>query len=107
MANARNRTSLPRDGDCVRIPDGRVGRVRGREGVLVKVRVRRRSSDTHQFLMYSPATLEPVPCPKGWMSPEGYQRYLRVTLRKMRARIASGKRKQLRRGSRSRHSVHA
>jgi len=101
MANARNRTSLPRDGDCVRIPDGRIGRVRGRKGALVKVRVRRRSSNSHQFLMCSADTLEPVSCPKGWMSPEGYQRYLRVTLRKMRARVTSGKQKRHpRRGSR-------
>ena len=107
MANARNPASLPRDGDCVRVPDGRIGRVRGREGALIKVRVRRRSSNAHQFLMFSPDTLEPVPCPKGWMNPEGYKRYLRVTLRKKRARIASGKQKQHpRHGSRSRHSVH-
>jgi hypothetical protein len=107
MANARNPASLPRNGDCVRVPDGRIGRVRGREGALVKVRVRRRSSNSHQFMMCNPDTLEPVSCPKGWMSPEGYQRYLRVTLRKMRARSASDKKKKrLRRGSRSRRSVH-
>lgn len=101
MANARNRSSLPRDGDCVRVPDGRIGRVRGQEGTLIKVRVRRRSSNTHQFLLCRPDTVEPVPCPKGWMSPEGYQRYLRVTLRKLHARIASSKQKQhARRGSR-------
>jgi len=51
--------------------------------------------------MCSADTLEPVSCPKGWMSPEGYQRYLRVTLRKMRARVTSGKQKRHpRRGSR-------
>jgi hypothetical protein len=29
---------------------------------------------------------EPVECPKGWMSPEGYNRYLKTTLAKLRAR---------------------
>lgn len=86
MARHRNRTHLPANGECVRLPDGRIGRVRGRRGELVKVRVRRRSSNTHQFLMCEAGTLERVSCPKGWMSPAGYQRYLTVTLRKMRER---------------------
>jgi len=30
--------------------------------------------------------LRRVDCPKGWMSPAGYLRYLRVTLAKMRQR---------------------
>ena len=39
------------------------------------------------------AQLEPVECPRGWMSPDGYRRYLRVTLAKMREREAAhGKR---------------
>ena len=74
-------------GDCVRIPDGRVGRVRGREHGLVRVRVRRTTSETHQFLTVAPTRLERVECPEGWMSPDGYRRYLRATLAKMRARL--------------------
>ncbi len=82
--------SWPRNGECVRLVDGRVGRVRGRRGSLVKVRVRRRTSSTHQFVMCRTETLERVPCPKGWMSPEGYRRYLSITLRKMRERQLRG-----------------
>jgi hypothetical protein len=56
------------------------------------VRVRRATSATHQFLMFAVRDLKRVECPKGWMSPEGYVRYLKATLAKMRQRQAhSGK----------------
>jgi hypothetical protein len=74
-----------RVGDCVRIPDGRVREVSGRE---YRVRVRRLSGTTHQFLMFAGKDLERVGCPKGWMSPDGYARYLAATLAKMRQRQA-------------------
>ena len=77
-----------RVGDCVRIPDGRIGRVREVSGGKYRVRVRRATSATHQFLMFASGDLERVDCPKGWMSPEGYVRYLKVTLAKMRQRQA-------------------
>jgi hypothetical protein len=81
-----------RVGDCVRIPDGRVGRIREVSGQKYRVRVRRTSSATHQFLKLAAGDLKRVGCPKGWMSPEGYHRYLEVTLAKMRQRQArSGK----------------
>ena len=81
-----------RVGDCVRIPDGRSGRVRDVAGRKYRVRVRRATSATHQFLMFAAGDLKRVDCPKGWMSPEGYARYLKVTLAKMRQRQArSGK----------------
>jgi hypothetical protein len=57
-------------GDWVRIPDGRIGRVREVTGPHCKVRVRRPTSETHQFLMFIADDLEGVVCPKGWMSPE-------------------------------------
>jgi len=76
-------------GDCVRIPDGRTGRVREVEGRRYKVRVRRKTSQTHQFLTFAAEDLERVDCPKGWMSPEGYVRYLDATLAKMRQRGAA------------------
>ena len=76
-----------RNGDCVRIPDGRIARVRERSGGKYKVRVRRATSETHQFLWFSPDELEPVACPTGWMSPAGYNRYLKTTLVKMRQRM--------------------
>lgn len=79
------------EGDCVRLPDGRIGRVRGVSEGRYRVRVRRRSSATHQFLMFVAGDLQRVDCPKGWMSPEGYLRYLNVTLAKMRQRNAARK----------------
>jgi hypothetical protein len=78
-----------RVGDCVRIPDGRLGRVREVTGGKVRVRVRRTTSATHQFLVFAAKDLKRAECPKGWMSPEGYARYLRVTLAKMRKRRAA------------------
>lgn len=73
-------------GDCVKVPDGRIGRVRARAGSKLRIRVRRRTSDTHQFLLLAPRELRRVECPSGWMSPAGYRRYLRKTLAKMRER---------------------
>ncbi len=73
-------------GDCVEIPDGRVARVRDHKGDTFRVRVRRKTSNTHQFLQFPQGDLKPVPCPKGWMSPEGYNRYLKATLEKMKER---------------------
>ena len=86
------------EGDCVRLPDGRIGRVRGVSGGRYRVRVRRTTSDTHQFLLFAARELKRVDCPKGWMSPEGDKRYLTVTLAKMRQRNAA--RKQSPRSSR-------
>jgi hypothetical protein len=77
-----------RVGDCVRIPDGRIGRVREVSGGRYRVRVRRTTSVTHQFLMFVAGDLKRVDCPNGWMSPEGYVRYLKTTLAKMRQRQA-------------------
>ena len=74
-------------GDCVRVPDGRVGRVRAVERGVYRVRVRRLTSKTHQFLLLPAAHLTRVACPKGWMSPDGYRRYLKPTLAKLRARL--------------------
>ncbi len=75
-------------GDCVQLPDGRIGRVRDRVDDGYRVRVRRATSKTHQFLVLNQRDLRQVDCPPGWMSPEGYNRYLRVTLEKMRQRQA-------------------
>lgn len=88
MGKANGIPSSVRIGDCVRIPDGRVGRVRtaGRAGC--RVRVRRKTSQTHQILTFAAMDLQRMDCPKGWMSPSGYLRYLRVTLAKMKQRMA-------------------
>lgn len=79
-------------GDCVRVPDGRVGRVRALEGRAYRIRVQRRTSKTHQFLELRAGELARAECPKGWMSPDGYRRYLKPTLAKQRARQRKKKR---------------
>jgi hypothetical protein len=81
----------------VRISDGRIGRVREVIGPKCRVRVRRTTSDTHQFLIFIADDLKRVDCPKGWMSPEGYVRYLDTTLAKMRKRDAPKKRRRSKR----------
>jgi len=73
-------------GACVEIPDGRIARVRDESGEMVRVRVRRKTSKSHTFLELREADLTSVNCPKGWMSPAGYRRYLKTTLEKMRIR---------------------
>lgn len=75
-------------GSCVKIPDGRVGRVREKVNNQYKIRVRRKTSHSHQFLFFNLSELKSVPCPKGWMSIEGYNRYLKKTLAKMKERLA-------------------
>lgn len=74
-------------GSCVKIPDGRIARVREKKGNKYKIRVKRKTSETHQFLILDAKDLKPVACPKGWMSREGYNRYLKKTLAKMKARL--------------------
>jgi hypothetical protein len=81
-------------GDCVRVPDGRTGRVRGIEGWAYRVRVKRRTSSTHQFLILKSGQLKAVACPRGWMTPDGYRRYLKPTLAKMRQRLRARARKK-------------
>jgi hypothetical protein len=78
-------------GDCVRVPDGRVGRVRQKIAHKYRVRLRRTTSATHQFLMFAVKDLERVDCPKGWMSPTGYTQYLKKTLAKMRDRRSAAR----------------
>jgi hypothetical protein len=84
-------TNTIKPGDCVKIPDGRIGRVRRLNRGKCRVRVRRKTSESHQFLELSLKELEPVNCPAGWMSPAGYNRYLKKTLAKMRQRLASAR----------------
>ena len=78
-----------RVGDCVRLKDGRIGRVREVFLRKLRVRVRRTTSATHQFLVLETRDLKRADCPKGWMSRDGYVRYLRTTLAKMRERNAA------------------
>jgi hypothetical protein len=66
-------------GGCVKVPDGRIGRVRERLADGYKVRVQRKNSRTHECVVVAAKELEPVQYPKGWMSPEVYNRYLKTT----------------------------
>lgn len=75
-----------KQGQCVKIPDGRIGRVRDKKGDIYRVRVMRNTSKTHQFLFFKSIELEVIACPKGWMSPKGYIQYLKQTLAKMEKR---------------------
>jgi hypothetical protein len=80
-------TELISSGDCVRVPDGRIGRVRDITKKEYKIRVRRKNSKNHQFLKLTRGEITKIQCPKGWMSPEGYNRYLKETLSKMKKRM--------------------
>lgn len=82
-------------GDCVRVPDGRIGRVRAVEKGGYRVRLQRRTSKTHQFMSFRAGELTRVACPKGWMSPDGYRRYLRPTLAKQAKRLRRTKKSRL------------
>ena len=55
-------------GDCVKLPDGRVARVREAHGGEYRVRVRRRTSRTHQFLSL-PGGPDQGPLPQGMDEP--------------------------------------
>lgn len=75
-------------GICVKLPDKRIGRVRAKnkKGEW-QVRLKRKTSESHQFLYFKPSELKVVDCPKGWMSVEGYNNYLKKTLAKMKQRV--------------------
>jgi ribosomal protein L21E len=78
-------------GDCVKLPDGRTGRVREKKKDKIRVRVKRKNSESNQFLYFKPSELKKIECPEGWMSPEGYRSYLRKTLAKMKERMRKKK----------------
>jgi hypothetical protein len=67
-------------GACVKIPDNRIGRVRdkNKQGEW-RIRVKRKTSDTHQFLYFKSNQLKEVTCPAGWMSVAGYNSYIKKT----------------------------
>jgi len=73
-------------GVCVKIPDNRIGRVREYDNTSRrwKVRVKRKTSNSHMFMYFNKKDLKLVDCPNGWMSVNGYNNYVRKTLAKMR-----------------------
>jgi hypothetical protein len=70
-------------GCCVKLKDGRIGRVREFKSGLWKIRVKRFTSNTHQFVYLKRSDIKIVKCPDGWMSVNGYNNYVRKTLKKM------------------------
>jgi hypothetical protein len=96
LIHLKNMGARINPGDCVEIPDGRTGRVREKiSGGKYKIRVRRRTSESHQFLELKKSEIKKIDCPKGWMSPDGFNKYLKTTLQKMRER---NKKKQSKNG---------
>lgn len=82
-----------KSGDCVKIPDGRLGRARTYENHKWKVRVRRKQnshkkSPSYQFLYFPSSKLKIINCPSGWMSRKGYNNYVKITLSKMKKRLS-------------------
>lgn len=73
-------------GVCVKLPDKRIGRIRDKVNKLWRVRVKRTTSETHQFLYFKSKDLKIVPTPKGWMSVSGYNNYVKKTIAKMKKR---------------------
>ena len=72
-------------GMCVVLPDKRIGRVRDKNNYGEwRVRVKRKTSNSHQFLYFMPNVLKAIDCPHGWMSVDGYNSYVKKTLAKMK-----------------------
>lgn len=75
-----------RRGDCVRLPDGRPGRVRETRGSTVRVRVRKRGRTVDEILVLSPSDLRAIEPPAGWMSPAGYNKRVAALRRSVKER---------------------
>jgi hypothetical protein len=58
-------------GDCVKIPDGRIARVRTNANGVFRVRVRRKTSQNHQIQEFLEKDLVKVTCPQGLDEPSG------------------------------------
>ena len=71
-------------GECVRVPDGRPGRVRAHRAGKFSVRVRREGKTTDELLTFAAGELRRIDPPAGWMSPEGYNRRVAALRRRRR-----------------------
>ncbi len=80
-----------RPGDCVRVPDGRPGRVRDRRGDKYRIRVRRVGGTSDEFLLLPRRELVRIDPPAGWMSLEGYNRRVAAVKRNARSRSAGSR----------------
>jgi hypothetical protein len=75
-----------RRGECVRVPDGRPGRIREARGDTIRVRVRKRGGTTDEILAFPPWDLKAIEPPAGWMSPAGYNRRVAAVRRNAKRR---------------------
>ncbi|MEP6769719.1 MAG: hypothetical protein ABJC61_13690 [Acidobacteriota bacterium] len=73
-------------GECVRVPDGRPGRVRAHRAGKFSVRVRRKGKSTDELLTFAAADLRRIEPPTGWMSAEGYNRRVAALRRRSKER---------------------
>ena len=80
-------TEIINSGDCVRLHDGRIGRIREIFKKSTEFEYRRKNSKNHQVIKVTSGDITRIQCPKGWMSPDGYNRYLKQTLSKMKKRM--------------------
>lgn len=77
-----------RRGECVRVPDGRPGRIREARAGKFRVRVRRRGGTTDEIVELQARDLVRIDPPAGWMTPEGYNRRVAAARRNARERRA-------------------
>jgi hypothetical protein len=70
-----SRASSIRSGVCVRLSDGRIGRVQRAHEGCVDVSTTRRRTGTTEVLELEPREVKVIACPPGRMSPEGYRRF--------------------------------
>lgn len=72
-------------GECVRVPDGRPGRIREKRNGSYRVRVRKKSGRGDEILTLAARELARIDPPAGWMTPEGYNRRVAAIRRSRRA----------------------
>lgn len=63
-----------------------IGRIRKKEGNYYKVRIKNSNNKYYKFYIIQEKYLKWIECPRGWMSKEGYNNYLRKTLSKIKQR---------------------
>jgi len=73
-------------GECVRLTDGRPGRVRQKVGGKFRVRVRRAGGKTDELLLLGRREIEKIDPPSGWMSVEGYNRRVAAVRRAVKVK---------------------
>jgi len=73
-------------GECVRLTDGRPGRVREKVGGKFRVRVRRPGGKADELLLLGRRELEKIDPPSGWMSVEGYNRRVAAVRRAVKVK---------------------